>query len=269
MKNIWVPISGQIAQQNKIDTIANNIANANTDGFKADQVAFKEHLTKLSSKMDTSHIDIPPREWEPKDFYHTDGNENSFVKTDATYTNFAQGSLKKTQSPLDIALNGEGFFTLMSNKGPVYSRSGSFVINSKGLLSDKNGNPLLITQEIDGKTVDSPLSIDSLQTLNITEDHQVYTNGLLRGKIKITEFKDKHALRKIGQNLFLNSFENNIQEGVSKTQTLQGFLEGSNVNALKEMSDLIKAHRQFESIQKAINAYDSISSKAINELPRF
>ena len=112
MKNIWVPLSGQIAQQRKVETIANNIANANTAGFKKDRLVFKEHLTALTKGSDD--IDLPNKEWSPDDFYRSQGAENAYVKVDGSYTNFEQGDLKPTNNPLDMALFGKGFFSLIS-----------------------------------------------------------------------------------------------------------------------------------------------------------
>ena len=84
MKNIWVPLSGQVAQQHKVETIANNVANANTVGFKKDQIVFKEHLTALTKGIDD--IDIPRKEFSPADFYHTQGAENAMVAVDGSFT---------------------------------------------------------------------------------------------------------------------------------------------------------------------------------------
>jgi flagellar basal-body rod protein FlgF len=89
------------------------------------------------------------------------------------------------------------------------------------------------------------------------------------GKLSVIEFQDKHALRKEGNSLYITPDEANIIRTDIKTTVNQGFLEGSNVNAIEEMSELIKAHRHFESIQKAINAYDSISGKAANDIGKF
>ena len=92
MKNIWVPLSGEIAQQRKVETIANNIANANTPGFKKDRLTFKEHLTALDKGLED--IDIPREDWSPEDFYKSQGAQNSHVKVDGSYTVHEQGRLE-------------------------------------------------------------------------------------------------------------------------------------------------------------------------------
>ena len=94
MKELWVPLSAAIARQNQVDTIANNIANVNTPGFKKDRLAFKEYLQVQEKGL--SDIDLPNKTWSPDDFYRTHGNENAQVKIDGTFTDFDQGSLTPT-----------------------------------------------------------------------------------------------------------------------------------------------------------------------------
>jgi len=105
--------------------------------------------------------------------------------------------------------------------------------------------------------------------LTFANDGEILTRDGRIGKVSVIEFRDKHALKKEGNSLFITPDETNVLRTDLKTTVNQGFLEGSNVNAIEEMSELIKAHRHFESIQKAINAYDSISGKAANELGKF
>jgi flagellar hook protein FlgE len=141
LKNIWVPLSGAIAQQRNVETIANNVANANTPGFKKDQLVFREQLTALTSGP--SDIDIPRKEFSPKDFYHSEGNENSFVKIDGSFTDFEQGQLTPTGSPFDVAINGKGFFEVLTPQGVRYTRRGSFSFSREGELVTQNGFKVL------------------------------------------------------------------------------------------------------------------------------
>ena len=94
LKNLWVPVSAAIAQQRKVDSIANNVANINTPGFKKDELIFKEYLVALDKGVED--INMPRKEWSPKDFYHTQGAQNSFVKVDGSYTIHKQGQLTPT-----------------------------------------------------------------------------------------------------------------------------------------------------------------------------
>ena len=101
MKELWVPVSAAISQQQKVDTIANNVANANTPGFKKTDLTFREHLTVLKNGLDDSSL--PNKTWSPEDFYATHGKESSFVTTDGSYTNFNQGQVIPTGNIYDLA----------------------------------------------------------------------------------------------------------------------------------------------------------------------
>jgi flagellar basal-body rod protein FlgF len=280
MSNIWVPLSGQLAQQRKVETIANNVANANTVGFKKDQLVFKEHLTAFTQGV--QDIDIPRKEFSPADFYHTQGAENAMVAVDGNFTIHEQGQFIPTSNPLDVALKGEGFLEVLTPTGVRFTRKGNLSINRESELVTDQGFKVLGALEVTAETLRDPASINSFpkpedrvvkiptnSKLTVSLDGELLTKGGSIGKLSIVEFTDKHALKKEGNSLFITPDEANVIRTDIKTTVNQGFLEGSNVNAIEEMSDLIQAHRHFESIQKAINAYDSISGKAANEIGKF
>jgi flagellar basal-body rod protein FlgF len=280
MKNIWVPLSGQVAQQRKVETIANNVANANTVGFKKDQLVFKEHLTALTKGAED--IDIPRKEFSPADFYHTQGAENAMVAIDGSFTIFEQGTLIPTNNPLDVGLQGDGFLEVLTPTGVRFTRKGNLSLSREGELVTDQGFKVLSALETSEERLRDPASVNSFPSpeqrilrvptnakLTISNEGEVLTRDGQVGKLSVIEFKDKHALRKEGNSLYITPDETNIVRTNIKTTVNQGFLEGSNVNAIEEMSELIKAHRHFESIQKAINAYDSISGKAANDIGKF
>lgn len=280
MKNIWVPLSGQVAQQRKVETIANNVANANTVGFKKDQLVFKEHLTAFTQGVEDIHI--PRKEFSPADFYHSQGAENAMVAVDGSYTIHEQGQFIPTSNPLDVALKGDGFLEVLTPNGVRFTRKGNLSLNRDSEIVTDQGFKVLSALEVPPEALRQPAAISSLpkpedrvfkvptnSKLTISLDGEVLTSGGSVGKLSLVEFSDKHALRKEGNSLYLTPDETNILRTDIKTTVNQGFLEGSNVNAIEEMSELIKAHRHFESIQKAINAYDSISGKAANEIGKF
>lgn len=280
MKNIWVPLSGQVAQQRKVETIANNVANANTVGFKKDQLVFKEHLTAFTQGVEDIHI--PRKEFSPGDFYHSQGAENAMVAVDGSYTIHEQGQFIPTSNPLDVALKGDGFLEVLTPNGVRFTRKGNLSLNRDSEIVTDQGFKVLTALEVPPEAMREPAAINSLpkpedrvlkvptnSKLTISLDGEVLTSGGSVGKLSLVEFSDKHALRKEGNSLYLTPDEKNILRTDIKTTVNQGFLEGSNVNAIEEMSELIKAHRHFESIQKAINAYDSISGKAANEIGKF
>lgn len=280
MKNIWVPLSGQLAQQRKVETIANNVANANTVGFKKDQLVFKEHLAAFNP--DNNDIDIPRKEFSPADFYHTQGVENAMVAVDGSFTIHEQGQFIPTSNPLDIALKGDGMLEVLTPTGVRFTRKGNLSMNREGELVNDQGFKVLKALEVSQENLRDPASVGSIPKaedrvmkvptnakITFSLEGEVLSNTGSLGKLSVVEFADKHALRKEGNSLFITPDEANILRTDIKTTVNQGFLEGSNVNAIEEMSELIKAHRHFESIQKAINAYDQISGKAANDIGKF
>ncbi|MDD0854826.1 flagellar hook-basal body protein [Halobacteriovorax sp. GB3] len=277
MKDLWVPLSGAIAQQRKVETIANNVANANTPGFKRDQVTFKEYMTALNKGVED--IDLPNKEWAPQDFYRSYGAENAQVEVDASYTIFEQGQMRPTKNPLDIALFGNGFIEVLTPNGIRYTRRGMLSLENDGTLVTDKGHKVLMRSEIPANATD-----EQLQALPKPEDRvikipngqvsinlqgEVFSNDLKVGHLTVREFHDQQALRKEGSSLYINKDLSNIKTTPLKTAIHQGYVEESNVNAIHEMSELIKAHRHFESIQNVIKTYDNISSKGVNEISKF
>jgi flagellar basal-body rod protein FlgF len=269
MRDLWVPLSGAISQQRKIDTLANNIANANTPGFKKDHVSFKEHLTVLEKGH--QDIDLPNKEWKPEDFYKSYDAENAYVKVAGSFTDFKQGSLVPTNNPLDLAIKGKGFFEVLTPNGVRYTRQGIFSPNKDGNLVTNSGNRLLSELEESPnlkKPEERVIKIPSGQVV-VTPEGEVHINKKLISKISLVEFKDIHALRKEGNSLFINKDIKNISNPQSGSAILQGFVEQSNVNPVGEISELLKTYRHFESLQRAIKTYDNIGGRAVNDIAKF
>ena len=277
MKDIWVPLSAAIAQQRKVDIIANNVANANTPGFKKDGLVFKEYLTALEKGVDT--IDLPRKEWAPEDFYRSQGGEKAHVKVAASFTIFEQGHLTPTGNPLDIGIKGRGFMEVLTPDGVRYTRRGSLSISKDGLLVNDQGFPILgraIKRQPASSEDGTSFSADNERVIlmqpgkvAIGPQGDIFINEALRGKLSVVEFKDIAALRKQGHSFFINQHEDNLIPDKVASTIQQGFIEQSNVNAVEEMSELIKANRHFESIQRVIKNYDYISGKAVNDILRF
>lgn len=272
MKDIWVPLSGAIAQQKSVETIANNVANANTPGFKRDQTIFKEHLTALEKGY--NEIDLPHKEWSPSDFYRSYGAEHAHVKAEATYTDHTQGQLVPTGNPLDISLHGKGFFEVLTPNGVRFTRAGTFSLSSDGKLVTSQGFPVLSPLEPQAEgSIPTPPESRNIQIIpgkiSINLQGEIFSNDQKVSKLSIVNFQDTNSLRKEGSALFINKELKNRLAEAPDTAVHQGFIEQSNVNAVQEMSNLIKANRHFESIQKVIKAYDSMAGKAVNEISRF
>lgn len=277
MRELWVPLSGAIAQQRNVETIANNVANANTPGFKKEQVVFKEYLAAL--EKGEGQVDLPQKEWKPEDFYRSYNAEDSFVKVDGAYTLHDQGQLTPTGNAFDNALNGPGFFEVLTPNGVRFTRKGNLTINNEGKLVTDQGFLLLSkspppTADAEGKvTLSTPPESRAITVgnnkFNISLDGEVYSGSNKAADLSLVEFNDVHALKKEGNSLFINPDQKNVKIGELKTSVHQGFVEQSNVNAVSEMSALINANRNFESIQRVIKTYDTMSGKAVNEISKF
>jgi flagellar basal-body rod protein FlgG len=259
-----------------VETIANNIANANTPGFKKDKLVFKEHLAVFDQGI--SDLDLPRKEWAPKDFYRSYGAEDAHVEIEASFTDHTQGQLIPTGNPLDMALRGKGFFEILTPNGIRYTRNGIFSIDTNGRLVNDKGHyvlgPPVVTSEQSSKelnpTTERVITIGNRGRVSVNMGGEIFANNIKVGQLAISEFKDIHALRKEGNSFFINKHPENLKKITDRKTTIhQGFVEESNVNAVSEMANLIKANRHFESIQRAIKAYDNITGRGVNEIAKF
>ncbi len=264
-KGIFTALSGAVAQSQRLDTIANNIANSNTTSFKKDQQVFKEFLTANERPPDV--IQAPRIPASIESFYDMQGGDAGYVDSAGTFTNHEQGAVKATGSPLDFAIKGDGFFEVLTPQGPQLTRNGIFRINSQGQLVSKEGFPVLkegVGQPAGGRTI-------NLQSSNLTvsQSGDLYEGGQAVGRLSVVTVGDKDGLQKIGNSLYaLKPNFNQQLAPATDAEVHQGFLEGSNVNIVEEMTEMISATRAFESTQKAIQAFDQMNSKLVNEVPR-
>lgn len=274
-KGLWPAISGSIAQSERLDTVANNLANSDTNGFKRDQVAFR---SIMSSAISAAHKEeIPRKLYTEKDFHKLDGADSAFVVVDGTFTDFAQGRVKVTGNPLDVALEGKGFLEVLAPEGVRYTRQGSLRMNQEGKLVTSEGFPVLSpgSQEVPGG---APVSREELlgrgiqidprgaSSMTITTDGKVYQGKQEVSQLSIVEFVDAKMLTKEGSALFRNESPSNISKETVGTNVRQGMIEASNVNAVAEMTELLKATRLFEANEKVVKSYGELEGRAVNDL---
>ena len=216
----------------KNDMISNNLANINTTGFKRDDLVF--------------------------DVLESGFNEDLPLDQ---YTDFNQGDLKSTGNLLDFAISGDGFFTVESPEGQLFTRNGHFSISDEGMIEDSFGNRVLGTN--------GPIEVLGQGgvpgELRITEKGEVLVDGDIINKLLITDFEDKHELEKIGNNLYKPN-DGITGEAIDSNKIVQGYLEAANINPVSEMVNLIDMHRQFEATQKIMRTFDEIANNAINEV---
>ena len=262
-KGVYTALSGAIAQSQRLDTIANNMANINTPSFKKDQQVFQEYLT--ANEKPAEVIQAPRIPASVESFYDMQGGDKSFVDAAGTYTNFSQGSLKNTGNPMDVAIDGNGFFEIATPQGVKLSRLGAFKLDGNGQLVTKDGYPLLKMAPEGTDPASRTFKVSGQAQVTITDSGDVLDGLTNLGKVSLVDVAAKDALVKEGGSLY--GFKKNFKAEVTNVKSpalKQGFIEGSNVNIVQEMTDMIATTRLFESTQKAINAYDSMADKLIN-----
>jgi len=266
-KGIYTAVSGAVAHSAKLDTIANNIANANTPGFKRDQQLFKEYLT--SYEKQPTVLEVPKVPASIDSFYPLNGGDKSYVDLNGTATSFGQGALKLTGNPLDIGVEGDGFLEVQTPAGVRYTRNGHFTINAEGVVVSKQGHPLLLQGEEGQALEERYLRIEDASQLTLTAQGEVFVSGQNMGKLSLKAMTEKDALQKEGNSLYSirENFANQIEDSTN-FRIHQGSFEQGNVNIVQEMTDMINATRIFESTQKAIQAYDQMNQKLANDVPR-
>jgi flagellar basal-body rod protein FlgF len=263
-KGIYTALSGAIAQNAKLDTIANNIANSSTAGFKKDQQVFKEYLTANEKYPD--NIQVPRVTASIESFYDNQGGDRGYVDSAGTFTDFSQGSLKQTGNKFDLALEGKGFFEIMTPDGVKFTRDGAFHLSHDGKLVNKEGFAVLRSGNQD--PAQRSIQIPNAHS-TIAYNGEIYSGGQLAAKLSIVEFQNPDVLKKMGNSMYsIKEKMNPVMSIAENAKVHQGSIETSNVNIVQEMTDMINATRVFESTQKAIKAFDEMNAKLVNDVPK-
>jgi len=242
IKGIYTSALGLLPLQQKLEVIANNLANVNTTAFKRDD-AFANELVSAKNLMRNGSID--PAEKDIKQ---------------ETYTDFSQGVLQPTNNPLDLGIDGQGFFAVQTNYGVRLTRDGSFEISTDGTLVTKDGDPVLGTG--------GAIRIDDMQDIQKSQ-LEIERNGVVKagdkiyGQIQIMSPDNLNDLSKAGGNMYTFKTDSTLSQVNPTSYTIrQGFLEGSNVNPIDEMVAMIQLQTSFEAGQKAIQSQDTSLGQA-------
>ncbi len=245
IKGIYHSSAGMIAREYKLRTVASNLANANTSGFKADRRAFR-------TNVDNELVQSGP--WG--DPTRTKDLEEGL------YTDWSGGPIEKTGVQTQFALNGEGFFEVLDKQADevVYTRNGHFHMDENGFLVTSSGMNMLDDRG-------TPVQIVGNQFL-VSEDGSIWQDGVKTGKIKLVEFEDTTKLEKKGDSIWFNIDPDQEPKTATDIEIMQGFLEKSNVVVVREMVDMIELNRAYEASSRVLTAQDQTLSKAVNQVGR-
>lgn len=190
---------------------------------------------------------------------HVIGTINGGSRINSIETNFLQGSMEETGNPLHFALDGSGFFKVQNLEGETfYTRNGTFTLNDQGELVTSEGYFLLNDQG-------ASIMVDG-RDFAVSETGEILVNGEVVDRLALTEVNNPRVLRKFQQGYYQVETEATPQEQPFQGKVLQGYLESSNVNSIKEMVEMISAYRTYESNQKVVRTYDELLSKAVNDI---
>lgn len=192
---------------------------------------------------------------------HVIGTTSGGVRLSRVASDFTDGTYINTDNDLDFAIKGEGFFKVADAEGnEFYTRDGAFTLNQQGLLMTKDGYTVVGTN--------GPITIPSGGTFELSGNGTIYVDNQQVGQLNIVTVENKHEMRKYGDNLFSMEEGFEAEEAPFQGEVISGYLEGSNVTAVKEMVQLITAYRNYEANQKVITNQDELLSKVVNELGR-
>ena len=252
MQALWVGKTGLSAQNTRLTTIANNLANASTVGYKRDDAQFEDLLYQIRAQPGASSSQSTQL---PSGLQLGTG-----VRVVGTTKQFSEGSLQVTQKPLDIAINGRGFFQiLMPDGSTAYTRNGEFQLNSDGEIVTPNGMQLQPTISVPQTTTSITIGQDGIVEATLsgaTAPQQI-------GQIQLSDFINPSGLQAIGNNMFLETAASGSpQQGnpgnTGFGTTEQGTLESSNVDVVEEMVNMIATQRTYEMNSKVIATADQM-----------
>jgi flagellar basal-body rod protein FlgG len=277
---MYTAASGMRAQQWRLDAIANNLANLDTDSYKRDVAAFKAFPELLLRRQDDDGVYLIP--FGSADAAPIIGKMGTGVELNELYTNFDQGAPKETTSDFDLMLDGKGFFSVASPYGERYTRNGSFILGKEGFLETKEGYPVL-GENGPIRVKANNFKVDDYGRVWINaaypDDPEVFAgresnlweDTVLLDVLKIVDFELDRYLEKQGSSLYRESDYSGpatIIPESGRPKVLQGFLEAANVDPVVEMVRMIEVNRSYEANQKMIQTEDSALGTLINQVAK-
>jgi flagellar basal-body rod protein FlgF len=239
---LLVTLSRQITLQRKMDVIANNMANINTAGYKGESLKFEEYLMPVAEMTGMTGAD----------------KNVTFVQDPRMVRNLSEGAVRQTGNELDIAVSGDGWLVVNTPQGERYTRNGQLSLSNEGILVTSEGYPVL------GQGGEISITTDDGK-VTIGKDGTVATEQGVKDRLRLVEFASPEAMSKQGASTYSSK---ETPTDAENTQVIQGAYEASNVQAMREMTDMISTVRAYSSISRTMEAVDETRGKAIQELGR-
>jgi flagellar basal-body rod protein FlgF len=218
----YIALSRQAALRREMSLVAQNLANLETPAYRGESMMFVEYLA---------------------DTQRGETGEMSFVQDFATVRDLKEGPMTRTENPLDMAINGAGYFTVETEEGPRYTRNGSFQLDAENRIVTKIGDPVL---DANGNPIQVPPDAEHIE---IAPDGTVATEVGQIGRIEPVTFEDEQALMKRANGLY-EAGEEQDPEPAEESRVIQGMIEGSNVEGVLEMTRMIELSRSYQSAGK-------------------
>lgn len=261
-RSMFTAALGMQAQQSNMDNVANNLANVNTTGFKKGRIAFQDLLYTTLAMQNPQEEIIQASDTEG---IPNGAQVGTGVKSIATERIFTVGSLQRTDNPLDLVINGDGFFEVtLPDKSKAYTRDGSLKMNKDGSLVSPTGHPVGVTipKDVTNVSIKEDGSVMGIKAGSKSPD------PVKIGQIKIVRFLNPMGLRPVGGNLYLESSVSGAKvKGTPGSNSLgniaSGYLEKSNVNVVEEMMNIIQAQRAYEMNGKVVTSTDEMTRMTI------
>lgn len=237
---LYAALTGAISATERLDSIANNIANAATTGFKRDRISFESILSGTTASA---------------------VNDDPVFVGEAHTIDYSIGPQRQTNNPLDLAIQGDGFFSVRTPQGTAYTRQGSFRVDAVGQLVTPEGHQVLANG--------APITIPrTAKTINIDSSGGLSADGAAIARIDLVDFPRPYALEKQGASLYTFQGQNGQILRGTNGRIAQGYLEDSNISTVQEMVQMIATNRHYEACTKVIRGFDDITGKAVNDLGR-
>lgn len=256
LRGLYTAWTGLVNEQNRMDIMTNNLANASTVGYKKEGATSQSFDDVLTVKIKDASVGLAN--------VQRSGIRNPGVKIGENYVDYSQGSFRETGNTYDMALEGEGFFAIeFTNKAgetsTMYTRAGQFTLNKDGYLVTQEGDYVL---DANNKRI----KLDTLKETDITVDGRISQDGKAIAQIQVADFEDYDYLEKYGETYYRPIEGAKLTDGTATVRA--GYLEMANVQVVSEMVNLISITRAYESNQKIIQTYDGSLDIAVNQLGR-